>query len=406
MNVEFWSCYNNCMDLGKLTKYILLIVLLCAVLFTCAFFIYTKKQNSNYLNYYKQGEEFYNKGDFQNAYYNYSRILPASDLFLNSLYKQAKSADQLNDKKTALNKYKMLEKLIKDEDITPFFIWRQANIYLEDGNNKKAHDTFLKLKKNYKDSEYAIASNYMLYKIDGKKEDLIEYLQNSPKGKYSKDALNILIDKLNELTQKDKIIIAASLYENEQYKEEIEILKTVQIDKSWVYLIKALDKLKSKENVLKVGKKAFALDNTDIDEETLYEASMIFVNNSKNKIEASNEIYTTAKNPVLKGVALYINSEFLPYNEGLIQKRKFYENYQNSKYAPYALFDLFVESLINKKFVLAQKYGKVHLALYKNKETTPLILYFSAYLKKSALDEGYKDLTARLLAEYPNSYYS
>ena len=406
MNVEFWSCYNNRMDLGKITKYIISIVVLCAVLFIGVFFIYIKKQNLNYLNYYKQGENFYNKGDFQNAYYNFSRILPASDLFLNSLYKQAKCADQLNDTKTALNKYKTLEKLIKNEDITPFFIWRQANIYLEENNNKKAYDTLLKLKKNYENSEYAIASSYMLYKIDNKKENLIEYLQKSPKGKYSLDAIAILSGKLNELNQNEKIILAGSLYENEKYKEEIEVLKTVQINKSWVYLIKALDKLKSKENVLKVGRKAFAFDNTDIDEETLYEVLMIFANNSKNKIEASNEIYKIAKNPVLKGVALYINSEFLPYNEGLIQKRKFYENYQNSKYAPYALFVLFVENLINNKVALAQKYGKIHLALYKNKETTPLILYFSAYLKRYTNDESYKDLTSRLFEEYPNSYYS
>lgn len=395
------------MDFKKLAgKFIILVIIVSIILFGI-YFLYVKSKDNDNITYYKQGLEYYNKEDYQNAYYNFSKILPFSNFYLNSLFKQAKCADILNDTKTALNKYKILELLIQNEDITPFVLWREGNIYYKKEDFKSAKNILLKLRKSYPDTEYGIASNYILFKIENNKEYLIEYIKNSPNGKYTKELLDIILkDKNLKLTDEEKVIVSNALFENELYKEEIVLLKTVPINFSWIYMLKALDKLNSPQNVIKVAQKGFSIDNSKFDEDVLNDAIDIYLKYASDSYSETNKIYETAKDYKIKGIALYKNSNLSPYNEGLNKKIKVFENYKNLKIADYALFELFVESVKNNKIPNALKYGKIHLSLYKNKETTPLILYFTAYMKKKNTDEKYKELTTRLFKEFPNSYYS
>lgn len=395
------------MDFKRLIKNIAILAIVIIFLILSFYFVFIKSREKINFNYYKQGLEYYKKNDYQNAYYNFSKIYPFSSFYLNSVFKQAKCADLLDDTKTALNKYKTFETFIKNEDITPFVLWREGNIYYKKENSNKAKAVFQKLNREYKNTEYGIASNYMLYKIENKNEYLIEYLKQSPKGRYSIDLIeNVLKENKTAFSDNQKLIIANALFENEKYKEEIEILKTVPINYSWVYLVKALDKLNSSQNVIKVAEKGFSLGNENFDENLLDEAMSIYLKYSDNPYTASDKIFNNAKNPVLKGIALYKNSELSAHEDNILKKRKFCENYKNSKFAPSALFYLFTESLKNDKIPLALKYGKIHISLYNDRETTPLILYFSAYYKKKSLEEDYKLLVSRLFEEYPNSYYS
>ena len=169
------------MDFKKLTVKLILLIFVIIILCCGLYFVFLKSKLQNSIVYYKQGLEYYNKGDYQNAYYNFSKIYPADKLFLNATYKEAKCADFLNDYKTALRKYSVLEFFIKDENITPFILWRKGNIYLNSNSKLKAKSEFLKLRKEYKTSEYGIAANYKLANlVDNKKEFyLIEYLKNS-----------------------------------------------------------------------------------------------------------------------------------------------------------------------------------------------------------------------------------
>ena len=80
----------------KFLKYILItliIVVPCAI----AILIYNDKITQNSPVYYRQGVEFYNNGDYQNAYYNFGKINKISPLYSMALYKQAKSAQKVGD---------------------------------------------------------------------------------------------------------------------------------------------------------------------------------------------------------------------------------------------------------------------------------------------------------------------
>ena len=99
------------------------------------------------------------------------------------------------------------------------------------------------------------------------------------------------------------------MLENQQYMECIKVLKAVPINLSWVYLIQALDKLNSPENIIKVGASGVLFDNSDIDEETLENAISIYIKNVPQSGEkTSKEIFDKSMDNNTKGVALYKNS--------------------------------------------------------------------------------------------------
>ena len=131
-----------------------LIFLLCF----SGFKLYSYNHNNTAVNYYKQGLEYYSKNDFQNAYYNFSKISFVSDIYPNALFKCAKSADMINDYKTAIRNYRLFDFILKDKNISPFILWRIGNLYFDNGKIQESKKTFLKLIKLYPESEYGIAS--------------------------------------------------------------------------------------------------------------------------------------------------------------------------------------------------------------------------------------------------------
>ena len=175
----------------KELKYLTIIIssLIFAMLFLLAgfIFIFGSSHKKDASVYYKQGVEYFEKNDFQNAYYNFTKIYPNSPLFLNALYKQAKSAEAVGDDKTAIKKYSLMNKFIKDENVSPFVLWRLAIINYKNKNERGAKKYLLKLRADYKTSEYGIASNYYLSKLtknkDEKKEYLLDYIKYSPNGR-------------------------------------------------------------------------------------------------------------------------------------------------------------------------------------------------------------------------------
>ena len=87
----------------KYTIITLIVIIPCII----TILIYNDKITQDSPVYYKQGVEFYNNGDYQNAYYNFGKIKRISPLYSIAIYKQAKSAQKVGDYSMAALKYKM-----------------------------------------------------------------------------------------------------------------------------------------------------------------------------------------------------------------------------------------------------------------------------------------------------------
>ncbi len=399
------------MELKKLSIIIVSLVLAILLFLVGFLFIFNSSHKKDSFTYYKQGIEYFEKNDFQDAYYNFTKIYPNSPLFLNALYKQAKSAENAGDYKTAIKKYSIMNKLIKNKNISPYILWRLAVINHENKNERNAKKYFLNLRDEYKTTEYGIASNFYLSKLtknkEEKKEYLLDYIKYSPKGRFIKEALaEILGDSEIKLNDYEKLIVADALNQNENYKLSINLLKNVPINLSWVSLINSLDKLNSGKNVLKVANKGFSFENSNFDEETLLKTIKIYLKYIPSPLNGLNEIYKTTNDERIKGLSLYLSANYVSEEEAIRRKIQFYEKYPSSKFASTVLYELFMESFKNNKKILALKYGKKHMAFYKNKNESPAVYYYVATLKKKNLDNSYKETTNKLMAEYPRSYYA
>ena len=399
------------MELKKLSIIIGSLVLAIFLFLAGFLFIFNSGHKKDSFTYYKQGIEYFEKNDFQNAYYNFTKIYPNSPLFLNALYKQAKSAENVGDYKTAIKKYQIMNKLTKNKNISPYALWRLAVINYENKNERNAKKYLHNLRDEYKTTEYGIASNYYLSKLtknkEEKKEYLLDYIKYSPKGRFIKEALaEIIGDSEIKLNDYEKLIVADALNQNENYKLSINLLKNVPINLSWVSLINSLDKLNSGKNVLKVANKGFSFENSNFDEETLLKTIKIYLKYIPSPLNGLNEIYKTTNDERIKGLSLYLSANYVSEEEAIRRKFQFYEKYPSSKFASTVLYELFMESFKNNKKILALKYGKKHMALYKNKNESPAVYYYVATLKKKNLDNSYKETINKLIAEYPRSYYA
>ena len=399
------------MELKKLSIIIGSLVLAIFLFLAGFLFIFNSGHKKDSFTYYKQGIEYFEKNDFQNAYYNFTKIYPNSPLFLNALYKQAKSAENVGDYKTAIKKYQIMNKLTKNKNISPYILWRLAVINYENKNERNAKKYLHNLRDEYKTTEYGIASNYYLSKLTKNKEEekeyLLDYIKYSPKGRFIKEALiEILGDSEIKLNDYEKLIVADVLTKNGAYNRSIDLLKNVPINLSWVSLINSLDKLNSGKNILKVANKGFSFENSNFDEETLLNTVKIYLKYVPSPLNSLNEIYKTANDERLKGLALYLSASYLNEEEAARRKIKFAENFPNSKYAQNVLYELVIDSFKNNKTILTLKYGKKYMALYKDKNQSPAVYYYVALLKKKNLDNSYKEIVDKLMAQYPRSYFA
>ena len=199
---------------------------------------------------YKQGLEFYQKTDYQNAYYNFKKISFLSTYSGPALYRQATCAWELKDYKTAAKKYHKFAKVYKNTDVAPESIWKLALSEFELGDRKKAEKYLRKLVEKYPESDFSKAAAYklgVLYYDSGNKtkakEYFIEYLEYAPLGRFALDCINLLQNyEDNMLSYSDKLYIANALYENGYYTRSLEILTDVSFEKSWILLTKNYDK--------------------------------------------------------------------------------------------------------------------------------------------------------------------
>ena len=82
-------------------------------------------------DYYSQATEFLQNKDYQNAYYNYLRVKPTSKYYPIALYRQAWCANAIEDKMTAIEKYKAFINKYPSSIFTPRAQYEYArNLYM------------------------------------------------------------------------------------------------------------------------------------------------------------------------------------------------------------------------------------------------------------------------------------
>ena len=381
---------------------------------TLAILIYNDKITENSPVYYKQGVEFYNNGDYQNAYYNFGKIKFISPLYTTAIYKQAKSAQRAGDFNSAILKYKLfLEK-------NPNSIFAQnaeynlasCYYYLKDYENAKNY--FLKVKNN-KNNEITSADYFLgIIEKNNDKEKAANYLKDyieasTGNRNYEIPAAEELSSIGRELTADEKKLIGITYYKNKKYQEALKYFSTLPLNTCWDYLVLANHYAGNKV----IAKKLIENDITAYSAQTekanlkqIYDIYTSYMPGSKIKNWSLMSLLIKKHKLAGEDYVLYKLADILPKEKAINLYNEIVTNFPSSEYAPEALWELFWNKYINRNYSLAQDLAVKHLKTYNNvKSTKKMMFWYAKTLIKLNKTQEANTVLSKLNTKYPDDYY-
>ncbi len=379
-----------------------------------AILIYNDKITENSPVYYKQGVEFYNNGDYQNAYYNFGKIKFISPLYTTAIYKQAKSAQKAGDFNTAVIKYKTFLEKNPNSIFAQNAQYNLANCYYYLKDFENAKNLFIKVKNN-RNNEITSA-DYFLGLIEKNTDKaksakyLKDYLEASTGNRnYELAAADELSSMGRELTNDEKKLIGITYYKNKKYQESLKYFTTLPLNTCWDYLVLANHYAGNKV----IAKKLIENDITAYSNQTdksnlrqIYDIYTSYMTGSKMKnwTLMSNII----KRHKLAGedYVLYKLANILPKDKSINLYNEIAAKYPTSEYAPEALWELFWNKYKNKDYITAQELALKHLKTYNNvKSTKKMMFWLGKTLLKQNKHQEANTILSKLSTKYPDEYY-
>lgn len=372
------------------------------------------KDNERAFELYKQGLLFEQKADYQNAYYNYSKISRFSKLKELALLKQANCADITGDKKTAYNKYKHLSRISKDPNIAPLVLYNAALINIEHKKYKLAYNKLKKLYKNYPDSDYKKAASYHLGVLffDKKpahaKDFFIEYLDYAPGGRYALRAADKIRELNIALNSDEKYTVAYALYLAREHNIAYSYVKEQNNAKTAFLCAKILEEAKNNEGAKSAYLKGLALCDEAVDPDEIIKAVSKYAQLSAISYkDACVFLLPHTKNSYARPALLFETAQYLPKAAAQKNYETIYQKYSSSHWAAESLWNMFWHNYKIGNLKKARNLAQSHLSRYEGKNSTPAIKFWHAKIllrenKVSAAKHEFKDL----IKTEPGSYYA
>ena len=400
-------------------KYLKYILIFLVIVIPCVItvLIYNDKITQDSPVYYKQGVEFYDKGDYQNAYYNFCKIKWISPLYPMAVYKQAKSAQLAGDYRTAVAKYKIfLEKLPESIfDLQAKLNLGKSYYYLKQYEEARIPFEELAQKTNNDGTEEIYFLGLIEKNFD--KEKAADYFRRYLETALSGNALNnkYIMASAEELAavgidlkDKDMLLIGQAYFKNRQYKEALKYFSKLPVDKCWDYLVLANHysghSIISKK-LIETGLNEFSKDANDDNLHDIYNIYSEYLKGTK--VKNWHQIYDLVKANNLKGedYVLYKLAE-VSSPEKALEYYNAISQFSESAYAPEALWNIIWNSYKNGDYTTVEMLANQHIRLYKKVKSTPKVMFWlaKANLKQNKQTEAHNHLN-KLIARFPDDYY-
>jgi len=393
-----------------------IVTILLVLLLALGLNYYFKHSAEQAIKFYAQGLEFANRGDLQNAYYNFRKIPFNSNLKTLAIYKQAWCAKSANDKKTAIRKYKKYIKRVNDNVMAPVGYWELGLLQLETDNRKEAFETFNRLIKKYPDSDYGMAANYQLGALlavqnpKASNDYFYSYLKYAPLGRFAKESISFVENSSIDLTDEQKYVLAVALYENNFYTKSINWLKNIPFSLGWYYLGKNYEALKDNNTARQYYMEGLLQVKNEDEVSHIIDALEGYVRLSEQpKREAWRTLALFLKDTDSAAYpgALFNFSKYLSQADAMSNYQKIYKDYRNSHWASESLWEVFWIKYKKRDIKTALELAKTHIGGYENTNASPKILFwYGKILERSKKTDEADKLYKRVLNNFPDSYYA
>ena len=377
--------------------------------------IYNDKITQNSPIYYKQGVDFYNKGDYQNAYYNFGQINRISPLYSIAVYKQAKSAQKAGDFKTAALKYKLFIQRNPNSLFTQTAAYNLAKCYyyLKEYNLSKEY--FLLAKS--KDKDEVSAADYYLGEIEKQtnKEEAAKYFlkylsaKNDLDRNYEIAAAQELTTLGKELNNNEKLIVGKTYYRNKKYNKALEFFSKLPLDECWDYLVLSNHYAGNKVIAKKLIENDISTYSNKIQQENLHKIYDVYTSYmSGSKLKNWTQMLKLIRSNSLAGedYALYKLAETTTPDKALAYYNDIQQKFPGSLYAPEALCKIFKSYYKSRNYKSAEATAIKHLKTFKNINSTAQMLFWlsKTEINLNKISEA-NSVLSKLAANYPDDYY-
>lgn len=365
---------------------------------------------------YKQGVEFINKGDYQNAYFNFANISKTSKLYEIALVREAMCADELNDYETATKKYNTFIERYPDSVFIKKVYYSLGQNYFKKNEYKKAEKVFEQLKKIAEKDEYAIGANYYLGMINKEKNPqrakayFSLYLKSVPDGRFSLSSVQGLESLDLPLGSYENKLIGRTYFLNGSYAKALPYLNKADMRTNWHYIFKIYHARGSYSLANKVFDEGYSQYSASVDEKELFDTLEYYAKNAgTSEKDGWYKILEKAQLNNSRGAdyALYRLARLSdnPLKEHLYHE--IYKKYPDGKFASDALSNIFWIEYKNRNYVEAKKYGYIHIKNYPNTIASPRVIFWMGKIcDKQGLKTEARAFYQKIINDYPDDYYA
>ncbi len=363
---------------------------------------------------YKSALEDFNKGDYQNAYYLFSKVTLFSNLKPVAIFHRAECAKMLGDDKSEIKQYEILFNNYPKHVLSTKSRYIAGQKLLKD-KPQIAKKYFEYIINNAPNTDYAIASEYYLGLIlknkyenekivpQSVKDDVQNYfrhyLKKAPSGRLALNAVNNWLDFVGFIAKDDYLLMAETCYLFGEYEKALELLKFTDISENWALNVKISNALKDYIMVKSLTERGLQSYSQYVSEDDIIEAVDIYA--SKNKVDNLLSFATG------KGKDYLLSQKCQTENDKGACFQKLYIQYPNGRFSADALANVFFARVKAHDYESAQKIGRDHLNKFPSVNSTPMVMFWMGKInEKTSNYEEYTNYYKSVINKYPDSYYA
>lgn len=408
-------------DLTKKQKLILGILILWFGITTIFYFTRIYQTPSKTMEIYQQALNDYQEGNFQNAYYLFSKVSFFSNLKPVSIYRQAKSAEDIGDNDAAIKQYQLLFSNYPKHKLSLRSKYFAAKL-LVDTNPILAQKYFNSIIETAPNTDYGIASGYFLGKIllnnqisnseipDSEKNIIRnyyrEYLHKAPSGRWAINIVRDLTSNNFNLTTDDYLLLVKAAYLFGDFDTAHSLLFKIPLAKSWALDVKVSYALKNYSRVKYITEYGISQHASDAARDDLYDAVNLYLKVEPDNYKAVSKLYSYQPDAA-KDFLLSLKCQNSSSSERNKCFTQLYNYYPNSTYSQNALASIFLYQLKTKDFATAKKTGQEYLNKFSSSSNSPMIMYWMGKIaERTNHRDEFVNYYRGVISKYPDTYYA
>lgn len=361
----------------------------------------------------------YAKGNYQNAYYLFSKISLFSNLKPIAIYHRAECARMLEDEKSEIKQYQLLFNNYPNHklSIRSRYLVGQK---LVKTNPQLAKKYFEQIIHSAPNTDYAIASEYYLGVIlknrydnskiipksakDDVQNSFRHYLTKAPSGKLALNAVNNWMEFADDISKDDYLLMANSCYLFGDYKKAQELLQKADMNENWTLDVKNSYALKNYPRAKFLTENGLQKRAQYVTDESVYEAIDIYLKLSDdNAVDRLLGLATGKGRDYLQS----LKCQNVAQSEKTSCYSSLYLKYPNGKFSADALSNIFFAKIKAGDYANARKVGIDHLKKFPESNSAPMVMFWLGKIAERTNNyDEYMNYYRSVINKYPDSYYA